>query len=62
MEQLTAVHTEAAERSVERAEVAFGGLVGTDVLGGDDGREVAAKPLVAGGETGPVDVREELRL
>jgi hypothetical protein len=62
MQQPTAIHAEAGERGVEGAEVFFGGLVGADVLGGDDGGEVAAQPLVAGGEAGPVDVGEDDQL
>ena len=62
MQQATAIHAEAGERGVEGAEVVFGGLVGADVLGGDDGGEVAAQPLVAAGEAGPVHVGEDDQL
>ena len=48
MQQLGACDAEIGKRRVEGAEVVLGRLVGPDVLGGDDCREVAAQLEIAG--------------
>jgi len=62
VQQLGAVDAELGKRGVEDAEVVLGGLVGADVLGGDDGGEVAVQPLVAGGEASAVHVGQDDQL
>jgi hypothetical protein len=55
----------ACPRSVsvgEGTEVILGGLVGADVLGGNDGGEKIAQPSVAAGEAVPVHVGEDDQL
>jgi len=59
VEQVGAAYAELGESIVQSAEVVLGRLVGTDVLRGDDGGEVAVQLLVALGEAVAMYVGED---
>src|SRR3954453_3406323 len=62
VQQSATIDAEIGQRCVEGAEVVVRGFVSADVLGGDDRRELAPQPPVAGGEPCAVHVGQDDQL